>query len=332
VRQVAHGFQEDLLQGVAAVRELPHEQVLRRRECPDGLDLNSCRQDDTPAPAAFRDALGADPRQRRPQGPIVPSHFQLDEAPVRAPLLFEIALVHDRAVLQNHGLVAHLLDVAEQMGADEHVHPLLLLHVGDELEHAPTRRRIEAVCRFVQHDQLRPVDDGLGELGHLLHPVRIGSQFPVARLAEPDVEQGLVRLLERRARRKARQLGHLTQEGDPRHLRDERVVLRHVADSRPGATHVVSTVQTQNAGASSAGPEKPEERQDQRGLAGPVGPQQPHRFSCTRNAETAGDPVQDLPPSQVDLQVVEFDDGCAVQISIVVLSSRGSDPGAASRP
>ena len=308
MRQVAHGFQEDLLQRVPAVRELSHQQVLPRREPPDGFDLDPRRQDDTPAPAAFGHALGADLRQRHPQVPIVAGHLELDEAPVRPPLFFEVAVVHDRAVLQDHGLVAHLLDVAQQVGADEHVHPLLLLHIGDELEHPPARGRIEPVGRFVQHDQLRPVDDRLGELGHLLHPVRVGPQLPVARLPEPHVEQDLVRFLERRLRREARQLGHLAQEGHRRHLPDERVVLRHVADSRPGLAHVAPAVHAQDTGASGAGPEKPEQRQDQRGLARPVGPEQPHRLSCARNAETAGDPVEDLPPSQLDLQVLEFDD------------------------
>ena len=81
-------------------------------------------------------------------------------------------MVYDRAVLQDHRLVAHLLDVAQQMGADQHVHPLFRLHIGDEFEHSPARGRIEPVGRFVEHDQLRPVDDRLGELGHLLHPVQ----------------------------------------------------------------------------------------------------------------------------------------------------------------
>ena len=327
-----HRFQEDLLQRVPAVRELPHQQVLPRRELPDGFDFDPRRQNDTPATAAFGDALGADLRQRRPEVPIVAGHLELDEAPVRPPLFFEVALVHDHAVLQDHGLVAHLLDVAQQVGADEHVHPLLLLHLGDELEHPPARRRIEPVGRFVQHDQLRPVDDRLGELGHLLHPVRVGPQLPVARLPEPHVEQDLVRLLERRVRREARQLRHLAQEGDRRHLPDERVVLGHVANSRPGLAHVAPAVQAENAGASGTGSEKSEQRQDQGGLACPVGPQQPHCFSRARNAETAGDPVEDLPPSQLDLQVLEFDDRYRIQASIAVPGLPGSGSRSTSRP
>ena len=77
---------------------------------------------------------------------------------------------------------------------------------------------------------------------------------------------------------------------------------------------LLPAVHAQDAGASGAGPEKPEQRQDQRGLARPVGPEQPHRLSRARNAETAGDPVEDLPPSQLHLQVLEFDDRCRIQV------------------
>ena len=294
---MAHGFQEDLFQRVPAVRQLPHQQVLPGGELPDGFDLDFRRQHDTPAPGAFRHALGPDLRERRPQMAIVAGHLELDEVPVRATLFFEVALVHDRAVLQDHGLVADLLDVAQQVRAHENVHPLLFLHVDDELEHPPASGGIEPVGRFVQYDQLGPVNDRLRELGHLLHAVRVGPQLPVARLPESDMEEHLVRFLECRLRRKAGKLGHLADEGHRRHLPDERVVLGHVADSRPGFTHVVPAIEPQDTGAAGARPKEPEERQDQRGLAGPIGPEQSHRLSCARNAETAGDPVEDLPPS-----------------------------------
>jgi len=75
----------------------------------------------------------------------------------------------------------------------------------------------------------------------------------------------------------------------------------------------VSAVEAQDARASGAGPQKPEQRQDQRGLASPVGPQQADGLSFAGNAETAGDPVEDLPPSQPDFQVLEFDDRCGWQ-------------------
>ena len=204
-------------------------------------------QDDAPAAAAFGDTLGANLRQCRAQVAIVAGDLELDEAPVRPPLLLEVALVHDRAVLHDHRLVAHLLDVAQQVGADEHAHPLLRLHLADQLEHAPAGGRVEAVGRLVEHDQLGPVHDRLRELRHLLHAVRVGAQLAIARLAEPHVEQDFVGLLERRLRRKAREFGHLPQERDRRHVADERVVLGHVADARPGLAPALPAVEAEDA-------------------------------------------------------------------------------------
>ena len=305
---MSHGFQEDLFQRVSAVRQLSHQQVLPTHETPDRVHLDARRQDDAPAAEAFGHALGADLRQRRAQVAIVAGDLELDEGAVRPPLFLEIAVMDDRAVLHDHDLVAHLLDVAQQVGADEHVHALLVLHLGDELEHAPARGRIEAVGRFVEHDQLRSVHDRLGELRHLLHPERVGPELAITRLAEPDVEQHLVGLLERRFRRKAGELGHLAHEGDGRHVADERVVLGHVADARARFAHAVRAIEAENARAPGAGAEEPEQRQDQRGLARAVRAQQAHGLARARHAEAAGDPVKDLPPPQPDFQVFEFDD------------------------
>ena len=46
----------------------------------------------------------------RSQLPIVAADLELDEALVRPPLLLEVALLDDEAVLHDHRLVAHLLD------------------------------------------------------------------------------------------------------------------------------------------------------------------------------------------------------------------------------
>src|SRR6185436_19434802 len=185
------------------------------------------------------------------------------------------------------------------------------------------------------------MDDRLCELGHLFHAVRVGPQLPIARFAEPDVEQHLVRLLERRLGWKPRQLRHLPEKSDRRHLADERIVLRHVADSRARFAHVAAAVHAQDARASRAWTEKPEQRQDQRGLARPVRAEQSYRFSRARNAETAGDPVEDLPPSEFHFEVVELDNRYVVQVlsvnvavprRIAVALSPGPVPGASWRP
>src|SRR6185503_14016727 len=276
------------------------------------VDLDARRQDDAPAAEAFGHTLGADLRQRRAQAAVVAGDLELDEGAVRPPLFLKIAMMDDRAVLHDHSLIAHLLDVAQQVGADEHVHALFVLHLGYELEHAPAGGGIEAVGRLVEHDQLRSVHDRLGELRHLLHPERVGAQLAIPRLAEPHVKQDLVRLLERGFRWKTGELGHLAHEGDGRHVADEGVVLGHVADARARLAHAVRAIEAENARASGAGAQEAEQREDQRGLPRAVRAQQAHRLACTRHTEAAGDPVKDLPPPQPDFQVLQFNDRCGV--------------------
>ena len=46
---------------------------------------------------------------------IVAGHLELHEAPVRAAILLEVAVMDDLTLLQDHRLVAHLLDVAQQV-------------------------------------------------------------------------------------------------------------------------------------------------------------------------------------------------------------------------
>src|SRR5918993_4801332 len=105
------------------------------------------------------------------------------------------------------------------------------------------------------------------------------------------MEKNFVRLFERCVRRKARQFGHLPQECHRRHLSDERIVLRHVADAR--TVHVAAAVEAENARAAAARLEKSEEGEDEGGLTGAVGAKEPHGLSAARRAKTAGDPMKD---------------------------------------
>ena len=141
------------------------------------------------------------PRHRSPAAPsadpIVTRDLELDEALFdrRSSSRLQCCTIMPSFMIT--AFVAYLLDVAQQVGADENIHPVLVLHFFDELEHAAAGGGIEAVGRFVQHHQLGPVHDRLGKLRHLLHPIRVGSQLPAPRLSEPHIEQHFVRLLER---------------------------------------------------------------------------------------------------------------------------------------
>jgi hypothetical protein len=158
----------------------------------------------------------------------------------------------------------------------------------------------------------------LEESLRVLEPDVIGVEleFPrfdlsLERRRETDngiVHEAAAAIRERGLGRKAGELGHLAHEGDGRHVADEGIVLRHVADARPRVAHAVAAIDAENARAAGAGAEEPEQRQDQCGLARAVGAQQAHGLARAGRAEAAGDPVKDLPPPQLDRQVFEFDD------------------------
>src|SRR5690348_5446202 len=118
---MSHGFQEDFFERVSTVRELSDEEVLPIEKPPDRIDLDARRQDDAPAPEPFGNAFGAYLGQRRAQVLIVAGHFELDERSIRSTFLLEIAVMDDGAVFHDDRLVADLLDVAQQMRADENV-------------------------------------------------------------------------------------------------------------------------------------------------------------------------------------------------------------------
>jgi hypothetical protein len=70
----------------------------------------------------------------------------------------------------------------------------------------------------------------------------------------------------------------------------------------------VRAIEAEDARPPGARAEEPEQRQDQRRLSRAVRAEQADRLAGTRHAEAAGDPVEDLPPPQLDLEIFEFDD------------------------
>ena len=94
-----------------------------------------------------------------------------------------------------------------------------------------------------------PVGEGLGQLDELLHSQRISAHFAVANFAQSHIEQRFMRAFQRRFRRQASQLRHVTDEADPAHIADERIVLRHVADALPRMLRPVAVgIEAEDAG------------------------------------------------------------------------------------
>ena len=75
--------------------------------------------------------------------------------------------------------------------------PLLCAEIADELEHLVAALRIHAVGGLVEEQQIGIVHERLRQLDPLLHAGRVRLDVAVARLAEADVEQHLVRALHR---------------------------------------------------------------------------------------------------------------------------------------
>ena len=74
---------------------------------------------------------------------------------------------------------------------------LLCAEIADQLEHLVAALRVHAVGRLVEEQQVGIVDERLRQLDALLHAGRVGLDVAVARLAEADVVQHLVRALHR---------------------------------------------------------------------------------------------------------------------------------------
>ena len=131
------------------------------------------------------------------------ARFELNELAVGAPLGCEVAIGRDAPALQDQNFVAGLFDIAQQVRRQQNVRRARIAHLADQLQHAIARRRVEAIGGFIEKDQTRAVDDSLRELGELLHAERVGAELAIARFAQANVKQRLVRAFERRIRRQA---------------------------------------------------------------------------------------------------------------------------------
>jgi len=70
------------------------------------------------------------------------------------------------------------------------------------------------------------------QLGQLLHAQRVCPHFAITSLAQPNVEERLVRALHGFVGRKTGEFSHVTDETNSGHISQERIALGHVADLR----------------------------------------------------------------------------------------------------
>ena len=122
---------------------------------------------------------------------------QLEDAAGRALQLVDRALRRDLPLVHDDDVIAGVLDVGQQVRREDQVDALVVAEVVDQLEHLVAALRVHAVGRLVEEQQIGIVDERLRELDALLHAGRVGLEVAVARLAEADVVEDLVRALHR---------------------------------------------------------------------------------------------------------------------------------------
>src|SRR3954465_454763 len=104
----------------------------------------------------------------------------------------------------------------------------------------------------------------------------------VANFAQSYVKHSFVGALQGFARRNAGQLSHVSNEMDPTHLPDERIVLRHVAYQSANFTAVLTDIPVKHKRRSVKRLVETKQRIDEGGLAGAVRAKQSHGTSVQR--------------------------------------------------
>ena len=192
------------------------------------------------------------------------------------------------AAVEDDDVVAHPLELAEQVGGDDHGDAEVVADPLHQPEHLVPRGGVEAVGGLVEQHQLGVVGEGLGELGLLLHARGVAAHRAVALLGEADVAQHLGGPLPRR---------HPGQAGHHREVHDEvagadvgrqAVVLGQVADQGPDRAALGADVVAEHLGLASGGGDEAEQDLEERGLAGAVG------------ADQAGDAGADVDGERVE--------------------------------
>src|SRR5438094_7547770 len=176
----------------------------------------------------------------------------------------------DALLVHDDDVVAGVLDVGQQVRRQNQVDAFVVRQIADEIEHLVAPFRVHAVGRLVEEQQIGIVNERLRQLDPLLHAGRVGFDIAVARLAEADVEQHLVRALHRVDARQAGQLAAVRHEGDRVHAGNVPVGLRHVADARANLERRSGDVETEHAHLSAIGRDETEQRFDHRALPGAV--------------------------------------------------------------
>lgn len=171
------------------------------------------------------------------------------------------------AAVDDDHVVAGPLQLAEEVGGDQDRDAEVGVDAADQAEHLVPADGVEAVGRLVEEDQLRVVDERLGQLDALLHAGGVAADGAVALLVQPDVAQGVGGPLAGGGRREPGHARHVDDELRGGDVGRQAVVLGHVADAFADGTAVRGDVESEHGGAALGGGGQSEQDFDQRGLA-----------------------------------------------------------------
>ena len=144
-------------------------------------------------------------------------------------------------------VVADALDLAEQVAGHDDGDAELVAGAADEVEHLIAAGRVEPVRGLVEEQELRVVDERLGQLDALLHARRVAAHGPVALLEEADVAQHVGGALAGRRARQAGHARHVVDEVGRRDVGGQAVVLGHVADELADGQPLAGDVEVEDA-------------------------------------------------------------------------------------
>src|SRR6185312_15853392 len=143
---------------------------------------------------------------------------------------------------------------------------------------------------LIEDEDFRTVDDRSRELRHLLHAEGKCAELAVAGFAEADIKERFMRALERLVWRQAGELRAQPHERNRRHVGDEAIVLRHVADEGADLAGLRADVEAHHAGGSGGWGPEAEQGADERALPCSVRSEQANGAA----AELEIEPAQDL--------------------------------------
>src|SRR5579871_896763 len=148
------------------------------------------------------------------------------------------------------------------------------------------------------------MNDRLCQLRQLLHTKRVCSDWPVTRLGQADVEQSFVCPLQSHLAGKAGKLSHHLDERHCRHLRDESVVLRHVAYEFANLSGTRLNVVSVHVGGACRRLVKTQQSVDESGFPCTVRTQEPDGAPAQRGIEA----TQNFSRAEPDRDILQLDE------------------------